>query len=436
MFKVSIIISDWHYWANPLRIQPIHELYFATAIDAHFLNREVRVNLIDLRGIQPDRQVYHILKSDLYFYWIPKTGDYLGIQRVVDQLRQVYPQARHAAGGTHIDIFPEESAQVFDAIVIGPGEESFVSIIDDCLKANLQKIYKSDYKDINYGNYPFMRRHYLPETAIVNTLLFEKYGKDIRSTCVLFSRGCSFRCKFCIYNVPNAIQMRTPQSIEEEINYLKQEYKIKAINLKDEICIPIIDTAAIPFLEAVQRSKIIWRGQTTVAGISEEKIRLAKESGCVELAVGVESASQQVMDILDKKIKLDQVINFINLCKKYSIKVKMCLIFGLPGEPENILDLTRTFIEEAGPDYVSLSGLDPVPGSEIYSNFRYYGIKDIDTNWEKHAHLLYRFSDYEEVGIPFEYEKTNRWGKAFSRAQIIENIQKMQGYFREHKMIY
>lgn len=436
MLRVSIVIPSWHYWANPSRIQPIYELYFATVIDARFLGKEVRINLIDLRGIQLDQQIYRIPESDLYLYWITKSGDYSCIQRVVRQLLQVYPKARHAAGGTHIDIFPEESAQVFDTIAIGPGEESFISIINGCLKNGLKKIYKSDYKDVHYSNYPFMRRHYLPETAIVNNLLFEKYGKDIRGTCVLFSRGCSFSCKFCVYNVPKAIQIRTPASIEEEIDYLKKEYKVEAINLKDEICIPVSRALASPFLEAIKRAKIIWRGQTTVVGITEEKIRLAKESGCVELAIGVESVSQRVLDIVDKKINLEQVKDFIRLCKKYDIKVKMCLIFGLPGEPQDIVDLTRSFIEETSPDYVSLSGLDPFPGSEIYNDCESYGIKYINRDWEKHAHLLYRFSDQEEVGLPFEYTETNRWGKTFSRDKIIDNLKNIQHYLREHNMAY
>ena len=436
MFSIGIIIPGWHYWANPCRIQPMYELYFATVIDSRLSQKSVKVSIIDLRGIRLDQQLYHIPEHDLYLYWIAKTGDYSRIQNVVEQLRLSYPKAKHAAGGTHVDIFPEESAKHFDAIIMGPGEESLISIINDCRSGSLNKIYKSDYKDVHYGNYPFMRRHYLPETAIVNNLLFEKYRKEIRSTCVLFSRGCIFKCKFCVYNVPPMIQMRSPKSIEEEIRYLKDEYNVQAINLKDEICIPVSRKVAIPFFEAIRRSNITWRGQTTVVGITEEKLALAQESGCVELAIGVESVSQQVLDIINKKITVEGVGNFIKLCKKYDIKVKMLLIFGLPGEPENIVEMTRTFVEETRPDYVSLSGLDPIPGSDIYNNYEYYGIKYIDKDWEKHAHLIYRFSDCEEVGLPFVYEETNRWGKTFSRNEIVENIRQMQRYLRKHKMTY
>ena len=436
MFSVGIIIPGWHYWANPCRIQPIYEMYFATVIESRFSDNEVGVYIFDLRGIREDQQPYHIPECDLYLYWIAKTGDYSEIQNVVTQLRLAYPEAKHAAGGTHVDIFPEECSKQFDSIVRGPGEESFINIIKDCRDGLTKKVYRSDYKDIRYGDYPFMRRHFLPETAVVNNLLFEKYGENIRSTCVLFSRGCIFKCGFCVYNVPSVIQERSPKSIEEEIQYLKNEYRVEAINLKDEICLPLSKKIAIPYYEAIGHSDVMWRGQTSVVGADEEMIRLASESGCVELAIGVESVSQQVLDVISKKISIDQVREFIRLCKKYNIKVKVCLIFGLPGEPLDIVERTRRFIEETMPDYVSLSGLDPVPGSEMYKNPEYYGFKYIDKDWGKHAHLLYRFSDEEEVGIPFEYEETSRWGKPFSKAEIIKNIQEMQQYLRERNMTY
>lgn len=436
MFSVGIVVPGWHYWANPARIQPMYELYFATLLESCFSPKDVRVDIIDLRGIRQDQQVFHVAERNLYVYWITKTGDYSRIQKLVGRLRAAYPQTKHVAGGTHIDIFAGESGKDFDAIVVGPGEESLVSLINNCLTGQLGKTYRGDYKDAHYADYPFMRRHFLPETAIVNPLLFEKYGENIRSTCVLFSRGCVFKCKFCVYNVPSVIQMRSLKSIEEEIKYLQDEYRVQAINLKDEICIPLKRETAVPYLDALKRSKIIWRGQTTIFGTDEDVLKMASESGCVELAIGVESVSQQVLDIVGKKINPDQVKSFIKTCRKYGIKVKMCLIFGLPGEPRDIVALTRSFIEEARPDYVSLSGFDPVPGSEIFQNAGYYGIKDIDTDWEKHAHLLYRFSEKEEVGLPFHYEKRNRWGATFSREEIIQNIIALQTYCRQQGLTY
>jgi hypothetical protein len=88
------------------------------------------------------------------------------------------------------------------------------------------------------------------------------------------------------------------------------------------------------------------------------------------------------------------------------------------------------------PDFLSVSGFDPFPGSPIYNNQKFYGIKYVDPDWSKHAHLLFRFSKEEEVGLPFEYEPENQWGKTFTREEIACNIQEIQQYAREHQMLY
>ena len=191
----------------------------------------------------------------------------------------------------------------------------------------------------------------------------------------------------------------------DELEYLKKDYQIEAVLLKDEIAINPKKDLFLNQIDALGNSGLMWRGQTTSIA-TEEQLKLAKESGCVELSVGVETIDTNVMKIINKQWQNEKSIGeFIENAKKAGIKVKMCLIFGLPGEPRDIVEKTTRFIKKHSPDYVSLSGFCPLPGSPIFKNPKQYGIKYIDNDWSKHAHLLYRFSDEEEVGIPFEYEE-------------------------------
>ncbi len=447
MLSVGVVVPTWHYFADPFKLQPLWELYFATLIDARFSENEVRAEVIDLRdtrlentSMKIDGLAEFVSEKDVFFYWIMKTADYPEVLRTMSQLREAYPHSKHVAGATHVDNFSDECASKFDAIILGPGDESLINIINDIRHNRLQKTYKEDWRQRKYADYPFARRHYLPERAIVNRDLFGEHG-SLLGTSAMLQRGCSFRCAFCVYNVPGYIQMKTNDSIEEEIEYLKREYHIEGLNLRDEIAIPLAPKLAQKFLEALGRGNIKWRGQTKVGAnkdkmVTREILKLASESGCVELAIGVESASQQVMDIIDKKQDTSQVRDFVDACQEFGIKVKMCFILGLPGEPPNIVEVTRNFIEETKPDYVAVSGFCPVPGSAIYKNPEYFGVRKIYTQWEQHAHLVYRFKDEETFGLPFEYEETNRWGRAFSREEIVNNIIEIQSYLRERSMIY
>ena len=441
MFSISVIVPTWHYFANPFKLQPLWELYFATIIEDRLKDKDVKVSVIDLRQARKkdgrliiEKIPDYIPDDDLYLYWIAKAADYLEILSIMKKLRETYPKANHVAGGTHIENFTKDCEKHFDTIVLGPGEESFIKIVKHYQQGAQNKIYKMNWKDIEYKNYPFPRRDFLSESSMVNTDLFEKYG-GIKGTSAMFSRGCNFKCAYCVYNVPNFIQQRTPKSIEEEINYLKSKYNLRGINLRDEICIPLNPKIAIPQIEAIGRTDVIWRGQTKV-GAKRETMILARKTGLVELAVGVESVSQQCLDIIHKGQKLDQAKEFFKICRDLDIKTKMCLIFGLPGEPGDIVKQTLSFIEEVKPDYVNVSGLCPVPGSKMFENKDYYGIKYIDEDLSKHAHLVFRYSDDEDFGLPFEYDEKNRWGKTFSRDDIINNIKEVQHYCQENDMVY
>ena len=143
------------------------------------------------------------------------------------------------------------------------------------------------------------------------------------------------------------------------------------------------------------------------------------------------------MKIINKDWQSEKNIReYIENSKNIGIKVKICLILGLPGEPRNILDKTIKFLEETQPDYASVSGFLPVPGSPIYKDYKKYGIKYIDNNWDKFSHLLFRFSDEEEVGLPFEYDDNSAWGKTFSRREIKQNIIETQRWLEDRNMIY
>ena len=109
-------------------------------------------------------------------------------------------------------------------------------------------------------------------------------------------------------------------------------------------------------------------------------------------------------------------------------------LFGLVEQHR--LRNTIKFIEHNEIDYVNVSGFTPLPGSPIYKNHQYYGIKYIDHDWSKHAHLLYRFSNEEIVGLPFEYEKETRWGKSFTREQIADNIRNLQRWLEVRQLSY
>ena len=432
MLNIAVVIPSWHYWTDPMKIQPLWELYYATLLRER--DSDVNVDIIDLRDWPKDEQV-ELPERDVYFYWINKSADAPEIYRVVKDTKQKYPNSIHIASGNHVDHLTEECAGIFDASVVGSGEELLLQALADYRAHRLQSVYKST-QIFHFASYSFPQRDFLPDPKIVHNKHFSQYG-EIPGTNVYFSRGCVFHCSFCVYNNPNRFELRRPDQITAEIRYLKERYGVQGVNLRDEVCIPVNRKEAVAMFEAIAAENIVWRGQTIPMG-SEEIIRLARQSGCLELAIGVESVeSDKVLQLSNKpSTSVDANRRFIEMLKKHGIKVKVCLIFGLPGETNQVVEKTIRFLEEVKPDYVALSGLDVVPGSVFHEHAKSLGIKSIESDLSKHAHLMFRFGDDEEVGLPFEYEKVTPWGPSLSRKEIANNIRQVQQYLRDHGMIY
>lgn len=431
--KITFIIPSWHYFHNPFKLQPYWELYYATILEQQFPNAEiVFCDLRNKTGNDFLLEIDKINESDFYLYWIMKSGDAIEVYSIVKSLRKKFPKSCHIAGGTHVDMLPDECEKFFDKIIVGPGESGFKDAIQG---SDNKKRYTSDYKEFPFKDTPYPKRSFLPEKSVINDQMFEKYGSP-RATMVYFSRGCFYRCSYCVYNVPNTLQVKSKQRMVEEINYLKKEYDVSAILLKDEIALNPKKDLFEAQMQALDETDIMWRGQTTSIATLDQ-LKYAKDTGCVELSVGVETIDEGVMKVINKQWQnQDSIKKFIENARKVGIKIKVCLIFGLPGEPRDIVKKTTNFLEEASPDYVSLSGFCPLPGSPIYKNPKNYSIKKIDNDWSKHAHLLYRFSNEEEVGIPFEYEENASWGKSFTKFEIRDNISQTQRWLEEKGMTY
>lgn len=435
MLDVGFIVPTYRYYYQPFKNQPLVALYLLTILENRFDSR-VNLSLIDLRGINEDSLLYHIPEKDVFLYSVG-TQDFHEFSTIVQGLRTIYPEAKHIAGGPHVTLFPEECSKVFDAIVIGEGEESIVKVIDDIFASDLKPVYRQG-KPVNLDAYPYASRKYLPRKAVVDTGLLPGEYQNLPGTTFIFSRGCPFNCYFCANKdlTLGPVRVRSPQLVKEEIEYLKREYQIEALAFKDDNAFPVNQQLARAHMEAIGQTGIRWRGQSRANGIHPDVVKLAKEAGCVEVALGIEHVCQNVLDIINKRIDFNEAKEYIRLLHKTGIWVRLNLIIGLPGEPDDIVERTLAFIDETEPSSVLLSYLYPVPGSEIFKNPRRFGITINTYDWRRYSGTAGRFSEDELPDIIFDYDKVTPWGKGVSKERIYQNYVKLQGILRERGLNY
>ncbi len=149
------------------------------------------------------------------------------------------------------------------------------------------------------------------------------------------------------------------------------------------------------------------------------------ECGCDEVAIGVETASQEALDSCGKRITVEQSKRGIKTAKECGLKVKAFFIIGLPKDFGDVSRRDIEFIEECKPDAVNLSTLSPFPDSKLYDTPREaYGLKFRTDDISKYRMCYGLWGNEANEDFAFEYDEMSNEQLKYHRRVLLEYIQK------------
>ena len=214
---------------------------------------------------------------------------------------------------------------------------------------------------------------------------------------LMTSRGCSWaKCSFCTHH-HSYLRYRTRKIEEcvEEIKALQKQYNCSLFYFYDEM-IP-------PKRFKILAEKIIDAGleirygayAKPVESFSYELCDLLKRSGCQVLQWGVESASQRVLDLMDKGTKIDAVEKVLKNSTRAGIYNLIFILFGFPSETVKELQETLSFLDR-NREYIhalSSGAFVLTEGSRIHSKPESFFISRIRE--QRKSSPLYPALDYD-----------------------------------------
>ena len=205
----------------------------------------------------------------------------------------------------------------------------------------------------------------LPQ-PLFDKLPMRKYYKEGKSNWYSFlSRGCGWgKCEFCLMadkNIPH--RLRSLDHIKEELDLL-EKYKIKSIYFWDPQFNPGIKRAK-QVSELLLYYNFKWECWFRCDNFDEELFKLMKKSGCFRIHIGLENASQMVLDSFQKGIKVHNIYKTINLAKKYDIECAAYMVLGTPEESKESFNKTIKFIKKAKPTTIVPASFRPFPNTPL-----------------------------------------------------------------------
>lgn len=319
-------------------------------------------------------------------------------KKIINIIQCNYPDTVIVAGGPHAEIDAEYLLHKLhvDYVIKGDGEKSFYdlayALINNkdphiILGDNISnKIIYAVRLEVEELPIPKIEYHY-------NYNLYRKVGRKLNLST---SRGgCIFSCKFCYCSkYKYALRFRPPKSVVEEITYYINNYNTKKIFFVDDTF-----TVNQEYVKAICRLmiengiKVSWTCTTRAKQIEPGLLSLMKQAGCKSIHIGVESGSPRILELIDKRINVDDVINAVKMIKGAGIECRLFFMAGLPTETPYDLRCTIDLISQVKPDETIMSMYVPIPGTPLYDLIckQFYPFDQMDWTTFSRDQLPYHF---------------------------------------------
>ena len=308
----------------------------------------------------PLHEIYGELKGVLFVGISLLTSEASDAYRIMKFIKE-NSDVPIVVGGWHCTLFPEQMADCdyVDYVIEGEGEEHIVEIAETLRKGDRCEttIFHKKILDLETLPLPDYDLDENIERSIDNYLtdkLSENVRQPMRWLPYESSRGCPSQCTFCINVVTNNTRYRkkSAEKVISEIEQIVKKYDLSHLKIIDDnffvdikrarkICEGIIELGL----------NITWDGECRCDyfndnKLNDETLRLARESGLVQLTLGIESGSTHTLGLMKKGITPEQALNAVEKCNEHGIIARSSFILEIPGETVSDIDQTIMFVNK------------------------------------------------------------------------------------------
>ena len=344
------------------------------------------LGLLTLAGLTPAEhqcrylEVEDIRKLDV----LPDGFDLVAISSFSAQMGEGYELAdRYRAagvpvvlGGLHATALPEEAAAHADAVVVGEGEAVWPEVLRDAEARRLRPIYRAD-GQFDLAEAPMPAFHLLD---------FSKYNR----LTVQASRGCPFCCEFCASSrlLTGRYKQKPAARVLAEIDRICELWQHPFLEFAD-------DNAFVNkrywkgLLASLASRRVHWFAETDLSvHEDEELLTLARQSGCAELLIGLESPSEAALAGLEltadwKRKQWPHYREAVRRIQSHGIRVNGCFLIGLDEHGPEIFDQVLDFAVQTELFDVQITIPTPFPGTPFYERLRREGRLLHDGEWHR-----------------------------------------------------
>jgi radical SAM superfamily enzyme YgiQ (UPF0313 family) len=308
--------------------------------------------------------------------------------RLADDIRRTHSRATIVLGGPQasvVDVATLKSFPCIDVIVRGEADDTFPALlqlleVDDSKWQDLRGITFSRAGEI-------VRNQNAPVVDDLDSLPMPAFDLDARirdrgGIHLEIGRGCPFACTFCSTNdfFRRNFRLKSTPRMLADIESIRRDYGVGYFSLVHDMY-TIDRREVVGFCEAILAcgAKFTWGCSARTDCVDDELLALMARAGCTGIFFGIETGSQRLQKIINKKLDLAESKCRIAAADRNGINTTVALIVGFPEETrDDLRDTIHFFIECLRFDRAEpqCSLLAPLAATPIYEEHKHHLVLD------------------------------------------------------------
>lgn len=331
------------------------------------------------------------------------------VYTLIADLHKVMPGVSIWLGGPEVSFHPDQIMQRFpflEGIMIGEGEQTFVELVKryaDGETVRTQNLIAGLYLSTGYTQ----ERECLPMDEI--PFLYEDLKKfENRIVYYESSRGCPFRCKYCLSSIDKNLRFRSPDLVKRELQFFldrnvpQVKFIDRTFNAKHEHALAIWR-----YIKENDNGITNFHFEISADLLTEEEILLLQSmrEGLVQLEIGVQSTNAETIRSINRTMNLEKLKTAVKKVNEgQNIHQHLDLIAGLPYEDYDSFHRSFNDVYAMEPEQLQLGFLKVLKGSAMEEEAKEYGIvyreeppyEVLSTKWLSFADVI-RLKQIEEM---------------------------------------
>ena len=319
--------------------------------------------------------------------------DFKDLARIAGKVKAENPGCRIIVGGPlYWSYSPSEillNIPEVDYIVLGAGEETTIDLLEAMEKdENLENIKSIAFRKNGTVVQTQSREPFNPaQIAIPDWSLLNLKGR-VPLLPIETARGCIYHCAYCseVNYWGKPVRFRSIEPILEEVENDIQKFGITTFRWADscfsgpaERCMKICDALTERFTSKGVPLK--WAAFARVTNINRKLLEKMRASGCIALAIGMESGNEKILTRMNKHYSQEDIRRCVSEVRELGIIAHCNVVVGFPGETEETITSTIETLNLAQPDSYHCMQLFVAPNTTLSNSKIEFGIQGDKLVW-------------------------------------------------------